>query len=303
MKKFKKLILILLIIFIIPSFSSCTNDSKSAKGTKIVVGSKDFTEGLILSEIYSLSLEDLGNYEVTRKFNLGSSIIHESIISNEINIYPEYTGTGLLSILKEPLITDPQKVYDTVKEKYKEKFDITWLEYANANDSQGLVILKSVADTYNIKTISDLQKNADKIRFVSQGEFNQRDDGLPALISAYGDFNFKSSKIIDNSLKYVTLENNEADLTVAYTTEGNLVSSDFLVLEDDKKVWPPYNIAPIIRNDLLTDKSDIETILNKVSKHIDTETLIKLNAKVDVEKMEYEEVAKEFYDSIKDDLK
>lgn len=273
--------------------------SKETKESVIRVGSKDFTEGLLVSEIYALALEDAG-YEVERVFDIAGSLVHTSIINDEIDVYPEYTGTGLLTILKMDMITDPQLVYETVKKAYQEQFDCTWLNYSSANDGQGLVIRADVAKALDIKTISDLQQHASELRFASQGEFDQRDDGLPALQRVYGDFAWKDSKVYDGGLKYQVLQNDEADVAPAYTTEGQLINSDaFLMLEDDKKVWPPYNLAPVVRNDVLSETPEIEEVLNNISAKLDTKTLIQLNAKVDVEKEEYEEVAKTFYESLK----
>lgn len=281
------------------SSSAQASSSTTSKDVKIKVGSKDFTENLILGELYALALESNG-YEVERVFNIASSVIHTSIVNNEIDIYPEYTGTGLLSILKHELVTDPQKVYDIVKEEYAKQFNLEWLNYSSANDGQGLVIRTETAKTLGIKTISDLQANADKIRFASQGEFDQREDGIPALEKTYGKFNFKASNVYDNGLKYQVLTNNEADVAVAYTTEGQLVNKElFTLLEDDKYVWPPYNVAPVVRKDILEKNSDIADIINKISASLDTDKITKLNAEVDVDKKEYEEVAKAYFDSIK----
>ena len=271
----------------------------STEDTVIRVGSKDFTENLVVSEIYALALEDAG-YEVERIPNIASSVVHTSITNDEIDLYPEYTGTGLLVILEMEMETDPQKVYDTIKAEYAEQFDLTWLDYAQANDSAGLVIKTSVAEKYGIETISDLQKNASELRFASQGEFDLREDGLPGLTKAYGEFNWKSSTVYDNSLKYEVLKNDEADVALAYTTEGQLTNKEeFTVLVDDKKFWPPYNLAPVIRNEVLEVNPDIAEILNNISSTLDTETMTNLNAKVDVDGQEYEAVAKEYFDSIK----
>lgn len=267
--------------------------------TTIRVGSKDFTENLVIAEIYALALEDNG-YTVERVSNISSSLIHNSIVNDEIDLYPEYTGTGLLSVLGEDMETDPEKVYKTVKKEYEEQFNLTWLDYASANDSQGLVIRTEVANSLNIKTISDLQAHASELRFASQGEFDEREDGLPGLEKTYGTFNWQSSKVYDNSLKYSVLENDEADVIPAYTTEGQLVNTDkFTLLEDDKQFWPPYNLAPVVRDNILDDNPDIKTILNNISAKLDTETVTELNAKVDVDGQEYTDVAKEYYDSIK----
>lgn len=273
--------------------------STSKASTTIRVGSKDFTESLVVSEIYALALEDNG-YKVDRVSNISSSLIHKSLVNDEIDFYPEYTGTALLTILGDEMETDPDKVYQTVKKEYEEKYNLTWLNYSEANDSSGLAMRKETADKYNIKTISDLQKNASNIRMASQGEYEEREDGLPALEKVYGEFNWKSSKVYDNSLKYQILENDEADVTPAYTTEGRLAETDkFVLLEDDKHVWPPYNLAPVVRDNILEANPSIKKILNKVSAKLDTETVTKLNAKVDVDGEEYTDVAKEFYDSIK----
>ncbi len=295
---------ILFTIFLALILISCGEKSRDSSGVSknsepIKIGSKDFTEGLIVSEIYAFALENEG-YRVERVENIAGSVIHTAITSGQIDMYPEYTGTALLSILKLPLETDSQKVYDTVKEAYAKQFNITWLDYTKANDSQGLVMRTDKANEYGIKTISDLQKHADKLRFASQGEFDLRDDGIPGLTKIYGDFKWKSSKIYDNSLKYEILKNNEADVTPAYTTEGRLVDKEnYTLLEDDKKFWPPYNLTPIVKNEVLEKYPEISGILNKISSRIDTQTITDLNAKVDVDGREYKEVAREFFDSIK----
>lgn len=275
-----------------------TAGTTSAAKPTIRVGTKDFTENLIVGELYALALEDAG-FKVQRVPNIAGSIIHTALVNNEIDLYPEYTGTGLLSILKLPLQTDPVKVYEAVKEGYKQ-FNITWLEYSQANDGQGLVIRTETAQRLNIKTISDLQKHATEIRFASQGEFDLRADGIPALEKTYGKFSWKSSKLYDNALKYQVLKNNEADVAPAYTTEGQLVNTgDFTLLEDDKMVWPPYNLAPVVRNAILEQTPDLAAALNKISAALNTKNITELNAKVDVEKLEYDQVAKQFYGTLK----
>jgi osmoprotectant transport system substrate-binding protein len=281
---------------------ACGNSEGGSNGSgekTIRVGTKDFTENLIVGELYSLALEDAG-YEVERVPNIAGSVIHTSLINDEIDMYPEYTGTGLLTVLKKDLITDPEEVYNTVKTEYDKQFDVTWLDYSQANDGAGLVIRTDISKKYGITTITDLQKHASKLRFASQGEVDQREDGIPALEKVYGKFDWKSSKVYDNGLKYEVLRNNEADVAPAYTTEGQLVNTDeFTLLEDDKRVWPPYNLAPVIRNQVLEANPEIADVINKVSATLDTKTITALNAKVDVDKEEYEEVAKEYYESIK----
>lgn len=302
--KMKRIVSIVICIVMLASLTACgRRDEKKGAGGKsgnvIRVGSKDFTEGLIVSEVYALALEDAG-YKVKRVFNIAGSIIHTSLVNDEIDLYPEYTGTALLSVLKMNMITDPQKVYDTVKKEYENKFHLTWLDYSKANDGQGLVIRTELAKKLGIKTISDLQKHAKEIRFASQGEFDEREDGIPALEKAYGKFDWKSSKVYDSGLKYEVLSSDQADVTPAYTTDGPLADTKkFTLLEDDKHVWPPYNLAPVVRDNVLKAHPDIADILNKISAKMDTKSLTALNAKVDVDKKDYEDVAKDYYNSIK----
>jgi osmoprotectant transport system substrate-binding protein len=279
-------------------FMTACSKTETSKAT-ITIGSKDFTENLVVSEIYALALEDAG-YNVERKMNIAGSVIHTAITSGEIDLYPEYTGTGLLSVLQMDMSSDPDEVYNMVKEGYEEQFGITWLNPTQINNTNGFAIRTEVADEYGIYTISDLQANADKIRVCSQGEFEYREDGLPGLAKVYGDFNFKSINVYDNGLKYQILESGEADICPGYSTDAQLADTEkFTYLVDDKNFFPPYYLAPIVKDEVLEANPEIADVLNKVSEKLDTETAIALNAKVDIDKQEYEEVAKEFYDSIK----
>ena len=292
----KKVFAVLIAALMGLSLTACGGSGSSEK--TIVLGSKDFTENEIVAEIYGLALEDAG-FTVERKMNIASSVVHQSVISEEIDLYPEYTGTGLISILKKEALTDQEEVYQTVKEAYNEQFDLTWLDYAQANDGQGLFISRKASDEYGITTISQLQANAEKLRFASQGEFDEREDGIPGLEKIYGPFHWKSSKIYDNGLKYQVVENDEADVAPAYTTEGRLIETDkFVLLEDDQHMWPPYNIAPVVRNEVLEQYPEIAEILNDISSKLDTEVVTQLNAKVDIDQEEYEDVAADFYESI-----
>lgn len=263
----------------------------------IQVGSKDFTESLLVSEIYALALEDNG-YEVERIQSIASSVIPQSLESGEIDLYPEYTGTSLITIFNLPLQTDPDAVAETIREEY-EAIGLTTLDYAPANNAQGIAIRTDVAEELGIATISDFQANAGEIRFASQGEFDLREDGLVGLAEVYGEFNFADSTVYDNSLKYQILRSDEADATPAYTTDGQLVNTDeFLVLEDDKNFWPPYNLVPVINQEVLEANPDIADILNAINADLTTEQVIELNAAVDIDGREYEEVAAEYYESL-----
>ncbi|MDR2132086.1 MAG: glycine/betaine ABC transporter substrate-binding protein [Clostridiales Family XIII bacterium] len=260
----------------------------------IKLGGKGFTEAFLMSELYALALEDAG-YKVERIF--GVPTLHEAILAGEVDVYPEYTGTGLINVLQEPALTDPDAVYDRVKDRYKEDFDLVWLESSQLNDSTCIVTLKSVADSLGIKTLSDLNKVAPELTLADFQGWSEREDNLIAMNRLYGDFDFKEIIQIDAGLKYAALESGEVQVIPGLTTEPQLLDPKFTVVEEDIKVWPPYYLAPVIRQDALDGNPGIDEILNKVSKAVDNEVIISLISKVDIDGGDYEDVAKEFYET------
>jgi osmoprotectant transport system substrate-binding protein len=274
--------------------TACSTQNADSGKPTVRIGSKNFTESLILGEMYALALENAG-YKVERKLNLGGTLVaHEALKSGDIDMYPEYTGTGLIDILKLPAKSDPKEVYDIVSKNYKEKFNLIWLEPTQVNDSQGLVTTKKVAEKYNLYTVSQLANLAPRLRMAAVPEFEEREDGLKGLKKFYGGFNFKSIKLYDYGVKYRVLLNGEADVTVGFTTDGDLTNPNLVLLKDDKRFWPPYYVAPVVRADLLQKDPGIEKVLNEVSSKIDSKKMQQLNAEVDIQKREYTEVAKEF---------
>ncbi|TCZ73596.1 glycine/betaine ABC transporter substrate-binding protein [Paenibacillus albiflavus] len=268
--------------------------SSNSSQLSIKIGSKNFTENLILGEMYALALEDNG-YKVERKLNLaGTLVAHEALKKGEIDLYPEYTGTGLINIMQEKPLSDAKEVYDKVAKFYKEQFHLVWLTPSNANNTQALAVSKKISDAYGIKTISDLQKNAANIRLAAVPEFEEREDGLLGLKRVYGDFPFKTMKLFDYGVKYRVVLNDEADLTVAFATDGELTNPELVVLQDDKKLWPPYYLAPVIRQEILDKDPNVRQVLDEISSKINDQTMQQLNAEVDIKKREYAEVAKEF---------
>ncbi|MFF2018447.1 glycine betaine ABC transporter substrate-binding protein [Paenibacillus sp. NPDC058177] len=289
--KRKLLALAGLLVSVVLVISACSSNSGK---TVVKVGSKNFTESLVLGEMYALALEDAG-YKVDRKLNLGGTLVaHEALKKGDIDFYPEYTGTGLINVLELPPNSDAKTVYDEVAKGYKDKFNLIWLEPTNANDSQGLVTSKKIAEKYNLYKISDLVKYAPELNMAAVPEFEEREDGLKGLNATYGKLNFKSMKLFDYGIKYRVVLDGEADVTVGFTTDGDLTNKDLVLLEDDKKFWPPYFVAPVIRGELNDKDPEIAKVLNKISAKLDNETVQKLNAQVDIEKKEYADVAKSF---------
>lgn len=293
----KRILCLILAGAALVSLTACQRGNGSDDKT-IIVGSKGFTENLILSELYALALEDAG-FHVEREFEVSNAVIHEALCNGEIDLYPEYTGTALMTILGEPMMTDPQEVYDTVKDMYASRYDLDVLDMSPASDGNSLAIRKDTAEEYGIRTISDLQANADKIRFGSTSDFYEREDGMLGLEKVYGEFDFASENSFDNSLKYQVMESDEVDCVPAYTTDAQLSSGDFVLLEDDKGLWPPYNVIPVARQEIIDEYPEAAEAINELSAQIDTATLTKLNARVDVNKEEYDDVAADFYETLK----
>jgi len=264
--------------------------------TPIKVGSKDFTEEFILAEMYSLLLEDAG-FKVERKFNLGGTpIAHEAMVKGDIDLYPEYTSTGLLTVLKLEPIADPQKVLETVRKGYKEKFNLAWLDPAPFNDTQALATTKAVSEKSGIKTYSDLAAKAPQLRLGGPAEFAERADGIKGLQKAYGGFQFKEFKQLGTgSLRYQALTSGQVDVVVAFGTDGQLSGLGLVLLKDDKSFYPVYQAAPVVRADALDKNPNIAPTLNKLVPLLTDEVMAGLNWKVDgPDKQEYAAVAKAF---------
>ncbi len=265
-----------------------------SKETVLRVGSKDFTEQFILGEMYALALEDAG-YKVERKLNLGGTPVAQAALeSDEIDLYPEYTGTGLLTVLKLDVMSDPQEVYQTVADAYKEQYNLVWLDPAPMNNTQALAMTKEVAAQYGIKTISDMAANADQLVMAGPPEFEEREDGLPGLQAKYGNFELKEYKAIDSGLRYQALLEGEADVVVAFGTDGEISAFDLLVLQDDQGLFPPYQVAPVVRGDVLDANPKVAEILNGISGKLTNEVMQRLNYEVSGNQREPADVAKEF---------
>jgi len=260
----------------------------------IRVGSKDFTEQFIIGEMYALLLEE-ADYPVERKLNLGGTPVAQAgLVSGEIDLYPEYTGTGLLTVLKQPVMSDRDQVYQTVSESYQEQFNLTWLEPAPMNNAQALAVTQETADTYSLRTISDMAEQADQLVMIGPPEFAEREDGLPGLKEAYGDFTLKEYKAVDAGLRYKGLVDGEADVAVAFGTDGEISAFDLVVLEDDQNLFPPYQVAPVVRQEVLDANPGLADVLNQLAPLLTDETMRQLNYEVSGNQREPAEVAQEF---------
>jgi len=260
---------------------------------KITVGSKGFTEQVILGNMVSLLLESNG-FKVDRKIGLGGTVIcHEALVRGDISVYVEYTGTGLTAILKKTVLKDPEEVYQVVKKDYEDKFKLTWLKPWGFNNTYCIVMRKADAERLKVKKISDLKSLASNLVFGGTIEFLARPDGVPGLVKHY-ELKFKDQKGMDPGLVYKAIAENQVDVISGFATDGRIPAFNLVVLEDDMKFFPPYFAAPVVRTELITRAPKVAEILNGLAGKISDDAMAALNYTVDGKKVEAEVVAKDF---------
>lgn len=260
----------------------------------VKIGSKNFTEELLLGEMYSLALERAG-LPVERRLNLGGTeIAMASLLRGEIDIYPEYTGTALLVQLKLPPDHDRRRVFETVKAAYRRRYRLEWLDPAPMNDTQALAMTSAVSAKFGVRTLSECAGAAGRMRLGAVPEFTRRPDGLPGLQKAYGGFHFASIKLIDIGLKYKALLDGDVDVVVAFGTDGAIDADHLVVLEDDKHLFPPYQVAPVVRQDALDRRPQIKAALNPIAPLLTDAVMRHLNWRVEGNKEEAADVARDF---------
>jgi osmoprotectant transport system substrate-binding protein len=256
------------------------------------VGSKNFTEQFVLGELYAQALEANG-IKTEKKLNLGGTLIaHKALEEKQIDLYPEYTGTILLAVLKQESMTDAKAVYDKVKGEYATK-GLVVLNQAPVNNTYVLVVRQDTADKYKLETNSDLTKISKELKLGAGPEFRDRKDGLPGLRAKYG-MEFKEDLQLAIGLRYQALKNDQIQVVNGYSTDGMISAMKLKRLKDDKNLWPPYYIVPVVRKETLDANPKLAEVLNRVNGLLDDATMAELNYKVDGEKMEPKDVAHDF---------
>lgn len=269
------------------------SEVRSSKNV-IVVGGKDFTEQFILTYLVGNLLEDSLNVTVVKKPNLGGTqVCFNALKTGELDLYIEYTGTAYADTLGYKPITDVKKVYETVKNDFREQFGIAVLREMRFNNTYTLSTTKKIADQYGLKKISDLRGKAEHLGGGFTFEFFNRDDGLPNLQKHY-DFRFKGSKAITGSLRYVALDNDEVQIIDAFATDGLLKKFSLITLEDDKDFFPPYYAIPVVREEVLEAHGEMIPQLERLGELLTNESIATLNYQVDELQRDPEEVAMEF---------
>ena len=273
-------IAVLLGLSFIPNFKSETSNLKTDgvnSDKKIRVGSKDFTESVILAEILAQILEKKG-ISVERQFELGGNLAHDALVANQIDVYPEYTGTAFTAILKRQPITNPSEVYERTKREYSEKFGLSLSPALGFSNDFAILVRGEVARKLNLKTISDAVPQSRNWQAGFGQDFMSRADGYAGFAKAYN-FNFaRQPREMDLSLTYRALAAGEVDLIAGNSTDGLIAALDLFQLADDRKYFPPYEGVFIAR----ADKTEIlgETF-EQLNNAISTEEMRKLNYEVD----------------------
>jgi osmoprotectant transport system substrate-binding protein len=257
------------------------------------IGSKNFTEQVILGELYAQALEARG-VKVERKLNMGGTLIaHQALVSNEIDMYPEYTGTALANVLKAETMTDPDAVYRKVKQYYEQNLKLLWLKPTKINNTYVLVIRPDTAQQYHLKTLSDLAKVSKNLVLGAGPEFRNRKDGIPGLKATYG-IEWKEDRQLAIGLRYQALQAKQVDAIDGYATDGQISAMKLVKLVDDKHLWPPYFVAPVVRPQALKDFPLIEATLDHISALLDDASMSEMNWRVDGNKEEAKDVARDF---------
>lgn len=232
--------------------------------------------------------------KVERKLNMGGTFVcFESLKKGDIDVYADYTGTGLTAQLKMDVINDADKVYDIVQTEFNKQFKLKWLKPFGFNNTYAVAVNSDFAEKNNISKVSELAPFSKDIVFGGEHEFFNRQDGYDGMIEAYG-LNFKDHISMETGLKYQAMGEKKMDVTDAFATDGQLITYKLKILEDDRKFFPPYYAAPVIRMDTLEKHPQIEDVLNKLGDKISDQEMQEMNYKTETEKKSVESVAAEF---------
>lgn len=286
----KRIVCVLLAaVFLLASGAGCSRPET------VVIASKPMTEQYILVEMLTLLIEDGSDLVVDQKMGIGggTSNIHPALLSGEVDIYPEYTGTGWLFVLKEELIRDPLALYEAVRTAYREEFDVVWSGLYGFNNTFGLAVREETAARYDLETYSDLARVSGELSLGAEYDFYEREDGYPGLVDAYG-FGFGRTVELDIGLKYEAIGSEEVDVINIFSTDGRLRQYNLRVLEDDRYFFPSYFAATLIRGETLRAHPELEGILAGLDGQISDEEMTELSYLVEIENADPRAVAREF---------
>jgi osmoprotectant transport system substrate-binding protein len=266
-----------------------------SRRNRIIIGSKNFTEQLVLGELIAQQIENKTHLAVERRFYLaGTYICHQAILAGRIDIYPEYTGTALTAVLKEKPVGDREQVYNRIKTEYGKRFGLTVGPALGFDDTFAIEIRGDDARRLRLRTISQAAAYARQWRAGFGYEFMERPDGYKGLVSTYGLRFADEPRIMDLGLLDRALKDKQVDLIAGNTTDGLIPALDLVVLEDDRHYFPPYEAVPIVREGTLTLHPELSGVLSELGGKISDDDMRELNYAVDGEHRDVREVVHAF---------
>ena len=288
MKKLTLFFTITLILVML--FTGCFS---SKKKDSIVVGAKYYTEQDILGHVLKGLIEEHTDISATVKGSLDSMLAFEGIKSGEIDLYIDYTGTVYGNYFGHKERRPPIEIYNICKKELKESFNLLMLDQIGFNNTYTMSVRRDVARKYNLKTISDLAKVAHELTIGAGIESLNREDSVKGIKQAYN-MTFKREVAVESSLRYIAIENDEIQLTDAFSTDGLTLKYDLLVLEDDKQFFPSYHAAVVIRQDTADKYPALLEVLAMLPDKLDDDKMRSLNYRVDVNQEDSQLVARDF---------
>jgi osmoprotectant transport system substrate-binding protein len=262
---------------------------------RIVVGTKNFTEQLVLGELMAQQIEEVTHLPVERRYYLaGTYICQQAMLGGRIDLYPEYSGTALTAILKQPPAKDPAAVLASVRDQYRRRFNFAVLPPFGFNDTFAIEIRGADARRLQLRTLTQAAQYTPKWRAGFGYEFMERPDGYRGLVSAYGLKFAASPRIMDLGLLARALRDHQIDLAAGNTTDGLIPVLDLSVLEDDRRYFPPYQAVPVVRGEVVARHPEVGRALEQLAGKISDADMQRLNYALDGQHRDVKEVVREF---------
>jgi glycine betaine/choline ABC-type transport system substrate-binding protein len=265
------------------------------RGSQVVVGSKNFTEQILLGELLAQQIEARAGLRVDRRLNLGGTFVcHQALLAGEMDVYVEYTGTALTAILNAPPASDPARVYQTVREAYANRFSFEVGPPLGFDNTFAIVVRGDDARRLGLRTISDLARVAPQWRAGFGYEFMERPDGFRGLASTY-ELRFASEpRIMDLGLLYRALEDKQVDVVAGSSTDGLIAVLDMAVLSDDRGYFPPYQAVTVARGEILDQHANLRGALDALGGAISDEEMRRMNHAADGEHRDPAAIIRDF---------
>ncbi len=285
----KAVSVLLLTCMMVCALSAC------GKKEPVKIASKPMTEQYILTEIIAQLIEAETDYEVeiTKGVGGGTTNIHPALVKGDFDLYPEYTRTAWLNVLKkEEMEKDDNKLYEQLLSEY-DTLGLTWTGLYGFSNTYGLAVRKDTAEQYGLDTYSDLAAASGELIFGGNPDYIELETGYPRLCGEYG-MQFKDTVQMEIALKYEALNNNEVDVINAFTTDAQLAANDLVLLTDDHIFFETFDAGTVVRKDALEKYPELQGVLEKMNGLISEDEMQQMNYEVEVNGREDREVAQEF---------